>query len=583
MKPSFNIGKSIYFVMVFVLLIGIFLVVVKSERFLNYKDVNTLFKQEGDSIPVIKASEELKNSQDIYLIISNSTDKIESRYSELFANTLVQLKKQFRQIDVNDKTADFSAYTGIIIATEDLSKLTQINQLIDYTEQGGSLFFAVRPSPSSTLSAIYQTLGIVELGDFIQTNGLELATPLLSSDGHTSFDSQSIQNSSLSIRLNKEVNMLATSSEGVPLLWEKDLNKGKLVVFNGSMLNDYSNRSLFIKALTMMTDEFIYPIINAKVTAIEGFPFPIPNGLAQALVDSKSLSTRDFYGNQWWLEILRLEAKYDLNYSAGYVVSYDTDFIPFKPQQYSENQEDLASFGKELVKMGGELAIQSYSDRPLSTEKTSRVLTLVKDMKNRINHALPGYPVISMIPPDDPFQLGNYQTIFTNMPEIKTVLANTEAVQLYGDTVILPKTIVGYDLNTKSEWVMQNELFASGYYAQAITPQYFLEKDTSFHESMQEFQRTQEIIQTDVPWLKGLTLTKTHSKAKAYLQTEIFEERTEKGIKFYSSALIESQSFFFKTTKQITYTENCDVKKIAKNLYLIEATQSNFEIGLEEL
>lgn len=569
--------------MVFVLLIGTFLVVVKSEQFLNYKDVNKPFNLEGDSIYNAKVSEKIRNTQGSYLIISDSSSKIESRYGELFSTVLLQLKKQYKQVDVNDKITDFSSYKGIIIATENLSKLKQINQLIDYSKEGGSLFFAVRPSPSSTLSAIYQTLGIVELGDFIQTNGIELSTPLLSSEGRTSFVSESIQNSSLSIRLNDEVNVLAVSSDKLPLLWETKLEKGKLVVFNGSMLNDYSNRSLFIKALSVMTDEFIYPIINAKVTAIEGFPFPIPNGLAPSLVDSESQSTRDFYRKQWWLEMQRLESKFDLNYTAGYVVSYDEDFIPFKPQQFSDNQEDLVRFGKELVKMGGELAIQSYSEQPLSEVQTSGIFSMVKDMKNRVDHALPGYPMISMILPDEQFHLSDYKNVLTNMPEIKTVLANTETTQVKEDIVILPKTSLGYDSSPKSEWIIQNELYASGYYAQSVTPQYFLEKDTSFHESMQEFQQTQEAIQDEAPWLKGLRLTMVHFKAKAYIETEILEERTEKGVKFYSTVFSESQSFFFNTTKRITYTSNCDVKKIAKNLYLIEANQANFEIGLEDL
>ena len=73
-----------------------------------------------------------------------------------------------------------------------------------------------------------------------------------------------------------------------PLLWTRDLGKGRVAVCNHSLISGKDARGYVTMTLAALEDVLVYPIINAGMVYIDDFPAPQPEGyddLIQELVD----------------------------------------------------------------------------------------------------------------------------------------------------------------------------------------------------------------------------------------------------------------------------------------------------------
>jgi hypothetical protein len=571
MNSKFNIEKNIYFMAIFIALIGLFLIVIRSDRFLE-------FRYFADSVNAQVLSQSTEKLNELYerpsfLMLVNEDDQ---SLATSIKGMLERLDKEVIEQPIEEPLSLTANYSGIIIATENLDALSDKELLIEYATSGGSIFFATRPSPGPSLSSLYQQLGIVEIGNFIENNGIELSNSFFDSSFSQSFLSQQIRNSSLAVRLDVKTRLYATASDGTPLLWTVPLGSGKIIVFNGSMFSDSAQGALFIKGVQLMLPTFIYPVMNAKVTALEGFPFPIASGRHE-----DGVTNEEYYRQNFWPNMERLEAKYDLNYTASYVATFEDDVINFNSNDLSSSQENTGFYARELVRMGGELAIQGYNHFPINRLDEAEILIQMQNAAQRINHALPNYQVQSYIPVKQNTPLDPVATMQQVFPELHAVLTNVDHPTMQDDGVaVLPKTMSGFTSTEFTDWLVFNQLAISGYFSQSILPQTFL-TNTSLEADIQDFGAFQKQLKQDVPWLRGMTLSSAAETVKHYTSSHIYEEPTENGITFHLDSLSQPSYFYFSTERSITDTKNCEIQKIGDDLYLVEVNDLTFEIGLD--
>ncbi|TXC75603.1 DUF2194 domain-containing protein, partial [Metabacillus litoralis] len=151
--------------------------------------------------------------------------------------------------------------------------------------------------------------------------------------------------------MGKQASLIAQSSDGTPLLWKSKYGDGKFVFFNGTILADAKQSGLFTKGIQLMVPTFIYPVVNAKVTALEGFPFQTNNNIHK----DSGMTNENFMRHVVWSELQRLEAKYDLNYTASFVASSDEMKAETQAFELDRVRENTIVYGRELLRMGGEL------------------------------------------------------------------------------------------------------------------------------------------------------------------------------------------------------------------------------------
>ncbi|MBU7594435.1 DUF2194 domain-containing protein [Metabacillus halosaccharovorans] len=572
MNNNFKIEKSVYIMMGLVALIGLFFLLIRSDFILTFRSFS-----EVQEVAVLQENEEkIKEDykQASFLIIEGEDQP------ELAKTITSQLKQMGKVVDTRPIDQNFSSsekYEGIIVATEQLDDLPDIQPLLTYVEAGGSLFFATRPSPGVGLSSIYQQLGIVEIGSFIETSGIELTKPFLKAMHNEVFSSEDIVNSSLSVRVGQEASMYAISTDGTPLLWETSYGGGKFVFFNGTMLANPSQNGLLTKGIQLMVPTFIYPVINAKVTALEGFPSPVQEGNNK----NSNMTNENYLRHSIWAELQRIEAKYDLNYTTSFVLNSGNTSEQANSGELLKSQENAVIYGRELLRMGGEFGVRGYSQLPTSGFKKTDVKSMFQATYSVMERALPGYQIQSYIPVNQENALANLHAVKEVFPDLQAVLAEVEQpfIEEQG-MAVLPKQIKSFPADDYAKWMAFNGLYSTGFVSQSLEPQALLYQMDA-EVVLQDLASYQKQLKENAPWLRSETLSNTLTSVQNYEDIIIYEERTEDGISFQVNKLKAPAYFFLSSDRPVNSYENCKVTAIGPNLYLIEANEVAFHIGWE--
>src|SRR5690606_4830162 len=189
----------------------------------------------------------------------------------------------------------------------------------------------------------------------------------------------------------------------------------------------------FVKGIQRSTDHVIMPIVNAHITELNGFPFFVADGRDL----SPAYSNHDYYRKVVWPELQRIESKYDLNYTASYLGMEDA---MLSDEQPSFMLDELQLYSRELLRMGGEIAVQES----LSTTAEQAAHSRENSMK-QIEEALPGYPIRSIVS-------STPATDLSLVEDVSAILMPNKYVEKKKKTVILPKTAEGFILNEDSKW-----------------------------------------------------------------------------------------------------------------------------------
>lgn len=556
----------------FVGLLGIIFILIRSDYLLDYRHFNettTSAVEEADREELAEAY----SKPSILVLTSEDQSSI--------SNSIVQTMKEIGQIPVsvpitNPLDLASNEYEGIIIATETIDKLNNLEKLISYVEDGGSVFFAVRPSPGAALSTLYQRLGMIEVGSFIETKGIELSDPIFKETFSQRFQSDKIINSSLAVRLSNTAKIYATSSDGLPLFWSSAHGEGQFIMFNGTILSDPTQQALLIQGIQRMKTHMIYPVINARVTALKGFPFPISGGKHM----SGGMTNEEYFQQVIWADMQRLEAKYDLNYTASFVASYEDNPDTATSGGHTQADKGLLTLSHELLRMGGEIGVQGFNQQSLSQKSSKDVGSSMKEVAAQLEEAISNYPITSFIPVDEVQFLEHMDEVQEAFPHLRTVLANVSTPTVEGELATLPTTINHFETDDYSNWLIVNEMTKRGYFSHSLSLDRFV-YTTDFEQVNKQFSLFQDKVQTDVPWLRSLPLSKAAEALPNYMQTEVFEEINKNEITFHLSRFSSPSYFYFYTEEGIVDTDNCQLTKIGPNLYLIEAEQLSFTIRLD--
>ena len=556
MNNKFKMDYSIYAIGAFIAIIGLLFLIARSDLVLKYQYFN-----ESAGQAVLQQEVDASQKIPVYLLLTGPDqptlqDSLKRRM-ELMGKAVVT-----RSISSIQSEKDLAAYTSVVVATEQLDLLEETDIILRFVKNGGSLFLAVRPSPGPILSDLYQSLGLVETGHFVETTGIQLEQPFFGEKGDTAFSTETITNSSLSVRLSNNAELFASSSSGIPLLWKALYGKGTFVVFNGTMFASMMDQALFVKGIQQSSENVIMPVVNARVTELSGFPFFVPDGKDL----SPSSTNRDYYRTVVWPELQRIESKYDLDYTATYLAPKE---VLLSGSEQSLVLDELEFYSRELLRMGGEIAVQKAVSA--TTEQVSQSL---ENSLLHIQEIMPDYTVRSIVS-------SSKETNGELMEDVSAMLVPGVFMKKIEETILLPKTINGFDLNDSKRWTLFNEVVSSGFYAHSLHPYRFIEEG-DVEEKMAAFAGFQQVINGQIPWMRPLTLSKAGEAAYPYISSDLYEKQEGDTLTFSATAKKENMHsyYYFSTHKRILETENCEVEKIGEDLYLVAAEELTFSIVL---
>ncbi|WP_180968269.1 DUF2194 domain-containing protein [Cytobacillus massiliigabonensis] len=609
MDHKFKLGKTIYLVILFVLIIGLLLGVFNSTYILKYLPNQAIISMKDDEHNITRLSEEtLKDlTEDEYLILFNEEDSSSIRLKDNISQTLAYMKKKTTAVTLSNIPASFNHYKNVVITFEEISAMPNLQSLEEYTADGGNVFFAIRPEIKSSLQNLYRKLGIYEVGEFVTPNGIRLTSNVLIKQEKLTMKNGEIpENSSLSVSIDDHCTIYAESMDHVPLLWDTTYKKGKFMVFNGTMLETRENRGLITGAFSLMNEDFIYPIIDMKVVYIDDFPAPIPEGKNKMIYEEYRRDTPSFYQDIWWPEMQKVAAKYDVKYTGLVIQTYNDEVTPpFRIDEHDRNT--FVQFGRELLKMGGEVGIHGYNHQSLTVNQNAvedlgyhawgnqaDMESSLNIVENYVKELFPNYDIKTYVPPSNRIDQVGEAALSNAIPSINILSSlyipdSMEYSTVHefdkGETYIhFPRITSGYEYTKKKRWTMANAVTSIGVFSHFIHPDDILDDSRSAKKKWsdlgKEYNRFMSDIHSNYPWLKSSTARNAGMQLTHFLRTDVYIEEKKDRIIVHMDKFSGELNFILRTKKKIGKLENCEVQKVDEDVYLVKAKKATIKLRL---
>lgn len=611
-------NKNIIIVLIAVITMAIFIQILRSDYLFgltseNYEeaysaeDMKYLSKQELSHVPDNK-----------YLLLINSskvgTDEespeIERRLKENVCQTLDYIKRDYEIYDLANSTGkslDFPKYQMVIVALYDLSSFNELDKLCEYVSNGGRVVFAYPLERNDSFYNIYRKLGIDEAEECRIVSGLNLKDNILLQGSGMKFSGQAIFNNySGIVSLNKNCRVHATSDDNIPLIWDVDYGKGKFLIFNISMTTEKYCRGLLVGGMSYIEEDMIYPILNSKMVFIDDFPAPFTTQEDKQLMKDYGRNNRDFFRDVWWSDMQKTAISYDIKYTALVIENYEQSI---EDKNITQSNQMLITYGRELINMGGELGIHGYNHQPLALEGFIKDAELgykpwnsIEEMKEGlsmlsqfIKSAFPNYDIQTYVPPSNILSSEGRIALKQAIPSITSIASVNSKLddddqyeqefRIEDDGIAsLPRTTSGYDNNQVNVLTAMDGVTGLGIISHFVHPDDVLDNTRNGGESWDKMYRKYcdflDILTHKYSWVRPLTAAQTTYELKKYQNSKIYFKKDGNSITGYCSGFKDAMFFILRSSKKVTAKDQCLVKNIDKNIYLIEAKDYKFTINL---
>ncbi|WP_432666257.1 DUF2194 domain-containing protein [Wukongibacter baidiensis] len=535
-----------------------------------------------------------------YLIIYDSDQEVFLKTKNNVEKVLDYIKREYQSIDIANVTRINNSYDSVIMVLDDMRKLQDTEELMNYVFKGGNLFFTFRLDYNDGFFGITRKLGIIEFGDYIDTGGIRLLDNILiKGKGFELKEEEFILNSSMSLRIEQDCEKYAESIDGVPLLWKKKYGQGNIVYFNGTMLEEKVNRGLVLGAIGALEEDFIYPIINTKISFIDDFPAPSPAGENERIKKEFGRTVPRFYKDIWWPDMLELASRYSVKYTGVVIGTYNDEVENIKPGSTDLNIKDYIYFGRELINNGGEIGIHGYNHQPLTDielfdkdlgyktwKDTKTMIDSIEEINRLSKQAFPYYKFMVYVPPSNILYPEGRKALVEADSDIKIISSRynnsyykddyEQEFEISPDGIIeFPRLTSGYINSIENKWMILNGVTSYGIFSHFIHPDDVLDNHRTdgkgWSKLLEEYDEFNKMVFNNYRWLRAMTASEGANEMTKYIFSEPRYEKKDDYLKVYINNYFDNAYFVLKTKKAIESLEGCNVEKIDDNTYLVES------------
>jgi hypothetical protein len=487
---------------------------------------------------------------------------------------------------------------------------------------GGSVFFAHKPEAGDAFHLIYRNIGIYEVGQSYLNEGIQMHSNVLLHSKGLKIEEDLISNLTLMLRMDEKNLIHATTLEDVPLLWERDYGEGKIMIFNGTMLQWQANRGFLVGALSLLTEDFIYPVMNIKLAFIDRFPGPLPNNFNQQIYDKYGVTLDTFYRNIWWQDLLNGMKEYDLKYTGAFLVSFDkkNEIEMFEPAQL---RAPLVLYGRELLNNGGEIGLNGYSNDPFVTDggwSNEGMAQSLADAHAVLKQVFPRYEFHTYVPPENRLDQMGLKVIQEALPQVNIISSiyqekvqesnqeksqenmkessqeviqksSQENTQQYGQEFVIregmvdiPRMTFGYDWTPAMQWNIGNGITSLGVFSHAISPPYTFDQKHSWQSQADSYNTMLRVLKDKFGWLRSMTATEAANELVAFERATVSIHRNsnQMDVQVEGSPKDQDVYFMYRTKESLTSCQGCSYQIIDDGIYLIQAKEKTIQMNWGE-
>lgn len=577
-------------------------------------------KEKIETVTTDKASFTAAVESETSCLILTSEETISSTYQEMMETVLNGMKIGYDIAKAEDGVSEqeLEQYQTVVITFQDWEAIGEdLQTLFQWIKGGGHLMTTVSPVNSSSFGAVMQKVGIVSMGEgYPGVYGFRMLQDCMIGAKEEDVFSYAIEEedglqTSLSVELDENCEVWMESENGqVPLLWTKELGEGKTAILNIAIADKYQ-RGFLCLAYSLLDDVTIYPVINGSAFYLDDFPSPVPAGDSSYIQRDYGVDTATFYSTIWWPQVLKWEEKYGIRHT-GLIIEVYSDEVE-APFERNTATSQFLTYGNMLLNYGGELGIHGYNHMPLCLEGkdenlqygTYELWDSMEDMEASLTEVCSFSESLFKenkfqvyVPPSNIISESGREALLEACPDIKviasTYLRDAEGIayeQEFGveenGVINTPRITSGCLIDDYQKIAALSELNFHFVQSHFMHPDDVLDEDRGAEEGWeamsQSFEEYLDWIYASAPNIRNVTGSQMGTAVLQYDTISMTRERTQEGLEVSLGGFSGEASFLMRVMEgKVTGTKNCTCEQITGNLYLVQTTEPDFVIELEE-
>lgn len=534
-------------------------------------------------------------------------------YHDEMQAILEQLRVGYTNLDLGTQAvpADLSVYKTIVVTIPNIDKLSDdIDRIMAFVTDGGSLMFMCTVDPSVTSRAIYPILGVDDSNyAYVETEGVRFTGGLLIGDEDTFeyvWDEPAATSVNLALERTATIYAEGMGEYKVPIIWTNPVGDGTVLVENHGMA-EKMNRGLHAACYSLLQDAFAYPVINANVYILDDFPSPVPMGDATYVRRDYNRDISSFYQSVWWPDLMSLIDDYGVRYTGVVIDDYNDEVVG--PFDAAIDTTRFNYFGGMLLDKGGEIGYHGYNHQPLcfsnfkfpddvdynAWPSLEEARAAVDVMIASVQDNFEGNIGSCYVPPSNLLSEEGRELLGSYYPTIQTICSvyMKENVQYEQDfevaedgIVEFPRIVSGCQLDNYIMWSAMNELTFHYVNSHFMHPDDALDEDRGaamgWAKMFSNFQNYVKWVTEVTPNLRNFTVTDASTATKTYYSISVKriledDKLTLEIENFYNEAQLLVRITGGKTPGAVTGGE---LVKVTENLYSLVATSPTVVINL---
>ncbi|MBE0671827.1 MAG: DUF2194 domain-containing protein [Anaerolineales bacterium] len=553
----------------------------------------------------------------LVIVDSQNTDKYMQIMVENVYATLDDMRVKYDIYDANGpaNSVDLSKYQTVVFVVLDISRLdSETAAIMNWMEGGGKVMFAIRPDPSSTFSLSYRKLGIIgSAGELAATKGIEFVTDLLPGAKGVNIGLQFINGSSYPVELDENCIVHLISGEGnrIPLMWQCDSGQGRIVFINSDQFGDKAARGIFAAGYSLLSDYFVYPVINSSVLYIDDFPAPLPEGSDEYITRYYDMDTATFFRDVWWPDMENLATKYDLRYTGGMIETYTQQVTP--PLVKQLEPETHKYFGRSLLAAGGEIIFHGHNHVPFCTAdndvnplndypswpNTESAQLSLSEVYTYANSVFPDYQFLGYMPPSNILCSDSRRWLPLVIPDLRyiaSIYIPDEDAQEYvqefteaSDGIIeFPRVVSGYNMydDEYMQWAAINELNLHYVNSHFLHPDDLLDPDRGAEKGWadlrDQYDRFLQWLKDSAPGLRNMTGREGAMAVQRFARLAMETRDNNGALEITLGNFYDEAWLMLRSDKKPLSVDGGAATQVSSNLYLIQALDSKITVTFEE-
>ncbi len=562
--------------------------------------------------PVLSAAK--PNISNECIVLYNSQ---EAYSEEIYKNIRFVLSGMRINFDAADlamnKIPELNRYRTAVLSFAGLSTVQQsFPAIFSWVNQGGRLLFAISMEPSPALSEISNKLGMTQ-GDtqFVTVNKVRLLTDFMLGGKGNEYVWGNNNRYALMEQLDSActIHLKSVGAIEVPLLWEREYGKGRIIVNNNDAFGQKQSRGLIAAVYSLLDDVCVYPVINASLFLIDDFPAPIPDGYNEWIYREYKMSTDSFYTNIWFPSIMMLGKKHDLSFTGMLLETYD-DAVA-SPFVSTKNTDRMKYFGDLLLKDNHEIGLQGYNHQPLVLQGFYYPSTLdynkwnsVRDMQQSTAEAMrfskelfPRMEIKSYIAPSYVLSKEAREMIKEHFPQITAISCsymqyqdgspNGQEFDAGDDGIInVPHLISGSSFDDITRWLAINEINFHYVNSLILDPTNVLDpkngETKGWENSLQSLDQYYNWLLDSAKGIRNLTMQEGAMSVQRYCNLRVEKTFKDGKIKIKLWGLYDDAWLLMRCrTGKSSIVKGGTLSALSGGLYLVHATDNEIELTTE--